>query len=867
MFATRRLLTTTATLALGLFGLATVASAHYHWVYFANRTSPFFAVPVQFNLQDQAGLPNSTVSFFVSDQGPKSLVPGDSFTAIVSQVQAAAKVWNDVSSSAIRLQFGGVTSVGTPQNSPGIDVVFDDNLPSGILALTKVTVPDDVNSIANGATFVPILRSRIQLPSSLATTQSPVDGPLASWKDVFFTILVHEFGHSLGLQHTKVSGAMTTLVTRTTTKASPLDPDDIAGISTLYPTGGFLSTTGKIRGTVSRTGTGMNLASVVALSPTTGAAIGGMTNPDGGYEISGIPPGDYILYAHPLPPNEEGLYPGDIAPPLDRQGTPFPADTGFVAQFFNGANGTKSWNQATTITVTGGSVTEGINFSVQKSNGPSLYDMWVYGYQGTSGQQPVQGPALATGSRTTLSFYAYGLVTNQKTCQFAAGLAVQTIGSAANLFGATCYQNGYGYFYVDAGAVSQTTPVAVVLTSNTDLYVLPAAFSIAPAAPPSITSVTPTGDGGSLHHATITGVNLRSDSRIFFDGVPATVIGANSDGSLTITAPSASAGYRAAVEALTSDGQTSSQALGSSAPPVFSYAGNADSSGVTVIPSSVAAGVDTMVEIDGVGTNFVDGQTAIGFGTSDITVRKLWVIDSTHLRLNISVNPAAQPLNTSVTVTSGLQLVTMSAAFQILPADPRQVSIRVPVVNAQTGFAAVPVGGTALISLSGPIPTINTWTLTIDGQRVPFTMNVNSQLAAVVPPGASIGPVIVRLTGPNGETLAPVLMQVDQQPPAIVAISGANGPLDATHPVHIGETITLGVIGLGDLNNPPPCSSVHINVGGVDYMAGTLSAVTSSGTWQVTLALGPTAPPGVQNLTIAIDMRQSAPVTINVVRN
>src|SRR5262249_16297436 len=153
-------------------------------------------------------------------------------------------------------------------------------------------------------------------------TQSPVDGPLASWKDVFFTILVHEFGHSLGLQHTKLSGAMTTLVTRTTTKAAPLDPDDVAGISTLYPTAAFLSTTAVIRGQVARTGTGVNLASVVALSTSTGTAIGGMTNPDGNYSITGIPPGDYILYVQPLPPNQEGLYPGDIAPPLDRQGVP-----------------------------------------------------------------------------------------------------------------------------------------------------------------------------------------------------------------------------------------------------------------------------------------------------------------------------------------------------------------------------------------------------------------------------------------------------------------------------------------------------------------------------------------------------------------
>ncbi len=47
--------------------------------------------------------------------------------------------------------------------------------------------------------------------------------------------LVHEFGHTMGLQHTLASSVMSTYYTTASTKANPLGDDDIAGISLLYP--------------------------------------------------------------------------------------------------------------------------------------------------------------------------------------------------------------------------------------------------------------------------------------------------------------------------------------------------------------------------------------------------------------------------------------------------------------------------------------------------------------------------------------------------------------------------------------------------------------------------------------------------------
>jgi hypothetical protein len=176
-----------------------------------------------------------------------------------------------------------------------------------------------------------------------------------------------------------------------------------------------------------------------------------------------------------------------------------------------------------------------------------------------------------------------------------------------------------------------------------------------------------------------------------------------------------------------------------------------------------------MIEVTGINTNFVDGQTSIGFGSSDVTVRRLWVINSNLIRVNISVNQSAAPILTTVTVTSGLQLVSLTAGFQVLP-NQGQVSILTPIVNQANGAASVPVGGTAVISLSGPLPNVNAWTLTIDGQKASFNVTINNQLLAPLPAGVSTGPVIVRLVGPNGEIIPPVVMQVDPAP------SSSGGP-------------------------------------------------------------------------------------------
>jgi uncharacterized protein (TIGR03437 family) len=839
-------------LAISLAAMSSLASGYYHWIYFANRTGPFNPVPLRFDLN---ALPGGTVNYIISDQSPGPLVPGDSLTAIVSEIEAAANVWNGVTSSALRVQFGGIGPVGAPQSTPGIDVVFDDNMPPGILAQTKPTTVDDVSFVSNGAQFVPILRSRVQFRRDLADSNPPQ----ASFYDWVFTTMVHEFGHALGLQHTMTSGVMSTIVTRATTKAAPLSPDDVAGISVLYPAGGFPANMGSITGQVTLAGRGVNLASVVALSAS-GVAVSGMTNPDGAYRIDGIPAGQYYVYVHPLPPAQQfqgEVTPANIVWPVDSAKNPFPANTGFGAVFFPG---TTDWTQASLIGVMAGNTVYGVNFNVQARSGPTVYDMQTYAYQGAGGQVPVPSPPLQSGTRTTMVFYANGTVVNNNLP--APDLNISVIGGPAQVESGSLkyYTQGFLMMVVDANQVSAPTPVALAVTRNNDLYVLPAAFMVVPSGPPAISSLTPASDDKGNRAVAVAGSNLSVNTRILFDGAPTGLLRANQDGTLLVSPPAATGGYSSTVEALNGDGQSSSQALGSALPPLFTYDPAVPPSAILRAPS-IAAGTDAMVEIDGVNTNFVDGETAVGFGSSDITLRRLWVTGPQSMLLNLSVSPQIPQGVAAITLISGLQTVPLTSALQISPPVPNQLTFRLPIVDQGTGLAGVPIGDPAVINVSGLPQSVNGWSLTIGGARAAFSPGAPGQIVAKVPNGVAPGPALVQLISPAGVSVPPVLMQVDPTPPFIAAATDAAGaPIEASHPARPGNAVRLTVAGLSDQSSQALLAGVQIHVGGVAHMA---SSVTPShnppGSYSVQFLLGAGVPSGSQTpVTVAVGTRVSA---------
>jgi len=803
-------------LAVALTAMSPLLSAYYYYVFFASGTGPYTPVAAHFDLN---AIKDNTIQYFISDQAPGPLMPGDNLTAVYSQIRQAAEVWNGVASSSLRLHFGGTRNIATPQTVPGIDVVFDDNLPPGIVAQTTLTFPSDLTFLsAKGTTFVPILRSKLQLRKDLTASGYQQ----SSYTDAFFMTLVHEFGHTLGLQHTFTSATMSTAITRATTRGAPLAADDVSGISLLYPAGGYASSTGSITGqvTVAASGAGVNLASVVALS-TSGVAVSGMTRPDGTYQIDGIPPGQYYVYVHPLPPPQSGEgTPANIVPPADPQKDSFAANTGFVTQFFPG---TQDWTQAVPAGVAAASVVQNVNFAVTASGGPAVYAMETYGYpQGVA----VPAPPFVPHTRNGLVFYATGATVNNQSAM-APGLTASIIGSAASIEPGSLqyFASGFLLAWVDTADLKAATPVALAVRLNGDLYVLPAAFTVVPGSAPSITTVTPPSNGSS-EAINIAGANLTVNTRILLDGVPAQVLAARDDGSLDIVEPPALSGMQATVEAVNPDGQTSLQSLGAAPAPLFTYP-QSNAPQIYQTPNTVTAGTDTLMVISGVDTHFADGRTAIGFGSSDISVRGAWVVGPRMVILNLSVDPAAQPGTTYVTVATGLEIVTAPNLLNITAADPKQISLRVPVLNAVTGLAGIPAGGIARIATRGLPADLTGWTLTVGPLPAAFTADANGVLTVRVPTGLGIGAQPVQLTAPPNSTvpaIPAVILQLDPAPPLILwavdtpVADGGPVLVSASNPAPLGATVTVMVYGLSSPSGVlPGAGAVWMNIGGAIF--------------------------------------------------
>ena len=71
-------------LALALTGLVGTASAYTFFVHYATASGSYTPIPERYDL---SALNNNTLYYYVSSSGPAKMVPGDSFPALLSQIQ------------------------------------------------------------------------------------------------------------------------------------------------------------------------------------------------------------------------------------------------------------------------------------------------------------------------------------------------------------------------------------------------------------------------------------------------------------------------------------------------------------------------------------------------------------------------------------------------------------------------------------------------------------------------------------------------------------------------------------------------------------------------------------------------------------
>src|SRR5579875_650718 len=780
--------------------------AYYHYVHYLNGN---LGVPV-YERFDLNALPASTVTFFVVDTGPQTYATNDDFSSVLSQVKQAALAWNSVSSSALRVAFGGLESKDQTQNTPGGDVVFAE-LPPGLLGLGGTNVPVNEAPVngANGP-FFPIARSIIELTND--TGQAP--GP--SYLQSFFTTAVHEMGHALGLQHTWTSAAMSQDVIRDTSRERPIDADDRASLSVLYGPSNWTSAFGSISGRVTANGQPVALASVVAIPPT-GPAVSTLTNPDGTYTISGLPANDYLLYVHPLPP--DAILPNNagLSLPVDQNGNALAASGPFFTAFYPDPNNP---GQPASFSIAPGTALTGENFSVNPESAVSMYDMVTYSW---SGGQSVT-PAYVNNTAATFTIEAEaapGLMTvvpQSVTILGGFGTATQCAPQNATLPCFQLYDTNTGQalpanttdpaaalaIYFNGLPAAGTGPRHLVFTlANGDLYVLPDGVNLVSQPPPTVASVTPNGDGS----VTVAGSNFDISSVVYFDGEPASFpqnySGPGAQGTITVTPPPGYSGQNASVIVYNSDGQNSTFYQAQN-PPTYTYPVTGTPQ-IAVNLATLSSGLSSMVTITAANMHFVPGEVTVGLGSSDVSVRRVWVTDPTHLVANLVASPNAAIGPSEISVISGFQVASQPGGFETTPANSSLPFVGLPIVNANPNQAALYPGATASIYGLRLSTGASTAQVFLNGFPAPVLYSSPTQVNFSIPANFSTGLTPVQLTVNNGSALSPpVGIEIDNAPPSIQSIGNSSGQLSAATAAMAGQVLTavLSNIDPTVVNNP-----------------------------------------------------------------
>jgi hypothetical protein len=245
----------------------------------------------------------SRVRWFATDRG----VAGVTASQFQSEVASAFATWEAVPSASVAFQFVGFTSA-VPFEEDSISVFGFEAEPDldRVLGATTFVVDTVTGEIVESDVFF----------NSIFAWSTVAAGETGRFD--LQSVAAHEIGHFVGLGHSGLgetevrpeggrrvlaSGAVMFPISlgRGVTADRRLQPDDIAGVSDLYPDGDFRNATGAVSGRVMRNGTGIIGAHIVAFNPKSGALVGGFSLGQGGaFQIAGLEPGAHVIRVEPL---------------------------------------------------------------------------------------------------------------------------------------------------------------------------------------------------------------------------------------------------------------------------------------------------------------------------------------------------------------------------------------------------------------------------------------------------------------------------------------------------------------------------------------------------------------------------------------
>lgn len=762
-----------------LLSIATPARGYYHFLQFRQTETGLRGIPERF---DREALVDDTVYFYVSSPERPRLQANDSFDGLVSQVRQALATWDAVPTSTLRVGFGGVLDGPLEGSTPAVEIVFGE-LPPGVLGFGGSTVRGEARE-----DFVPILRSQLVVSDNLSENQSP------TFSERFYNTLVHEIGHALGLQHSLAGSALSQEPTRSTTRARPLELDDVAGLSALYPTAEFLALTGAIEGIVRfDDGTPVALASVAALNRS-GQIITALTGPDGRYRIEGLLPGEYTLYAQPLPPaTSAALGPGNIRRPVDDKGQEITASGNFRTEFLGDTDRVEA---ARFLTVGAGAATGGADFRVQRKANVALLPVTTYSFPGygAPGVHPAflnvtEGPGLlvAAGADLVNKFGAFQLSALFRDLTVRPPMLYELAPS-------------YVRFDVEPAPFAGLGALHLMFRLPDDIYVLPGAARLTNQGAPIIYWITRDFSQG-VPAWRIAGQEFGPGSQVYFDGLPGHVLDFDSvTGELVAVPPVGPAGHRAVVTVYNTDGQSSAFAL-PDGNVMFSYP-EGPAATASASSNSAAPGTDKVLEISGLFTQFAPGDAVVGVGSSDIVTREVQVLDDQRIRAVVSLAAGARPGLYDLSVSNGLETILLPDAFEVkgdAATDDRPMLRYNGLLNAATNTHQLAPGTLASLyglhlAVAGAESTVRVTFNGLPASLVAVTDGqINLQIPDAVEPGLSELRVFNGAVGSE-----PMLVSIGRAAPGLFRVVSANGALaGAESPLQAGQSFKVVATGFG----------------------------------------------------------------------